>query len=123
MSQPDPDVSGVRNGFSDQNDELLQEEEREDVVLLNADDPEMKQDELAPGPSKSLGQVSDMKARNGSLGSDPKCKRLSSALKSSEERLVLTYDELIEGTGRGDSAYDDLDFEFEIPKEVEDIEI
>ena len=70
-----------------------------------------------------MDQVSDLKTRNGSLGSDPKCKRLSSALKSSEKRRVLTYDELIEGTGRSESAYDDLDFEFEIPKEVEDIEI
>ena len=123
VSQPDPGESGVRNGFTDQNDELLQEEEREDVVLLNEDDLEMEQDELTPGPSSSVDQVSDLKTRNGSLGSDPKCKRLSSALKSSEKRRVLTYDELIEGTGRSESAYDDLDFEFEIPKEVEDIEI
>ncbi len=34
---------------------------------------------------------------------------------------MRTYDELIKGIGGPD--YDDLDFEFQIPKEVEEIEV
>ena len=38
--------------------------------------------------------------------------------------LDLTYDELIEGEGRPEVMFpDDLDFQFEIPPEVEDVEI
>ena len=50
-------------------------------------------------------------------------KRKSSARKISKKNQVLSYDELIEGPGRVEIDDDDLDFEFEIPKEVEEFEI
>ena len=41
----------------------------------------------------------------------------------SGKRKVQTYDELIEGPEGVGASYDDLDFKFEIPKEVEEFEV
>ena len=115
-SQPDPGVPGARIGFVDQDDGLHQEEEMEDVVLLNEDDLE----DEAGGSALSSGlPVESMELEV--QGPAPKKKRLSSAPKVSRNVRVRTYDELIEGSDN--LAYDDLDFEFEVPKEVEEIEV
>ena len=115
-SQPDPGVPGARSGFVDQDDGLHQEEEMEDVVILNEEDLE---DE--PGGSALSSGLPVESMELDVQGPAPKKKRLTSALKVSRNVRVRTYDELIEGSDK--LAYDDLDFEFEIPKEVEEIEV
>ena len=122
-SQPDLGVPGVMNGFADQGGGLHQEEEREDIVLLNEDELEMEQDDLVPGSGKSVEHAPAVEAGRKDLGSDLKKKRLSSVVKGSGKRKVQTYDELIEGPGGVGASYDDLDFKFEIPKEVEEFEV
>ena len=113
-SQPAPGLPGVRNGLVDQDDVPHQGEEREDVVLLDEDDLVDDQSFLVQG-SGNLSDSSPM------LGFG--IKRKSSARKISKKNQVLSYDELIEGPGRVEIDDDDLDFEFEIPKEVEEFEI
>ena len=113
-SQPDPGTPGVRNGFVDQDDGPHQEEEKEDVVLLDEDDLVEDQPSLAQGSVK----LSDSHPML-SFGNKWK----SSTRKIPKNNRVLSYDELIEGPGRVETDYDDLDFEFEIPKEVEEFEI
>jgi len=114
-SQPDPGVPGARSGFVDQDDGLHEDAEMEDVVILNEDDLE---EPVGSALSSGL-PVESMELDV--QGPVPKKKRLSSAPKVSRNVRVRTYDELIEGSG--ELAYDDLDFEFEIPKEVEEIEV
>ena len=97
-------------------DRLHQEVEMENVVILSEDD-------LVEGPvgsALSSGLIVESMELD-VQGPAPKKKRLSSAPKISRNVRVRTYDELIEGSG--ELAYDDLDFEFEIPKEVEEIEV
>ena len=80
----------------------------EEVVFLDENDEVMVEDEPEAVPSTLK----------------PVKKRLSSALKRSSSKKVRprTYDEMIEGVGDEDEFPDNLDFEFEIPKEVEDFE-
>ena len=113
-SQPDPGPPGAWNGFVGQDNGPHQEGEREDVVLLDEDELEEEQSVLDPGPSNLVDLRPKMK---------PGKKRLSSVRKVSKKERVLTYDEVIEGPGRVEAAYDDLDFEFKIPREVEEFEI
>ncbi len=80
----------------------------EEVVFLDENDEVMVEDEPEAVPSTPK----------------PVKKRLSSALKRSSSKKVRprTYDEMIEGVGDEAEFPDNLDFEFEIPKEVEDFE-
>ena len=50
-----------------------------------------------------------------------KRRRLSSARKSSRQGRVLSYEEIIEGPEECDRSYDD--FVFEIPKDVEELDL
>ena len=90
---------------------------REDVVILNEDDSPMELGtgggEAASGSTKAV------------IEKKPK-KRMSAASRMSriDGPRVWMYDELIEGGDRVEVAFpDDLDFQFEIPPEVEDIEV
>ena len=100
--------SGVMNEHGNQASRLHQGEEAEDVVFLDENDEVIIEDEpkILPPSSK------------------PVKKRLSSALKysRSEKSRPRTYDELIEGVGEEAEFPDNLDIEFEIPKEVEEFE-
>jgi hypothetical protein len=99
----------------DQDDGLHEDAEMEDVVILNEDDLEEP-----VGSALSSGLPVESMELN-VQGPVPKKKRLSSAPKVSRNVRVRTYDELMEGSG--ELAYDDMDFEFEISKEVEEIEV
>ena len=107
-SQPAPGSPGVVSELGNQASGLHQREEMEDVVFLDEDDEVIIEDEpeVLPPPSK------------------PVKKRLSSSLKysRSEKSKPRTYDELIEGVGEEAEFPDNMDFEFEIPKEVEEFE-
>ena len=112
-SQPDPGSPGVRNGFEVQDNEPHQGEEREDVVILNEDELEEEQLVVGPGPSKRLDPHSKL---------EPRKSLVRPIKKVSRSKAVLSYDELIEGPGRVEDAYDDLDSVFEIPREVEEFQ-
>jgi len=107
-SQPAPGLPGVGNELGNLANGLHQGEETEEVVFLDENDEVMVKDEPEAVPSNLK----------------PVKKRLSSALKRSSSKKVRprTYDEMIEGVGDEDEFPDNLDFEFEIPKEVEDFE-
>lgn len=107
-SQLAPGPPGVMNEHGNQASGLHQGEEAEDVVFLDENDEVIIEDEpkiLLPSPK-------------------PVKKMLSSALKysRSEKSRPRTYDELIEGVGEEAKFPDNLDFEFEIPKEVQEFE-
>ena len=82
--------------------------QQEEVVLLDENDCPMEVDK-APGPAEA-----GMKSR----------KRLSAASRMSRSERLSTYDELIEVSDEAVVAFpDDLDFQFEIPPEVEEFKL
>ena len=107
-TQPGSGLPETGNGLSDKDDG------REDVVILGgADLSEDSEMEVAAGPEEI------------SVPEKP-VKRMSAATRCSRKdgARPLTYDELIEGEGRPEVMFpDDLDFQFEIPPDVEDVEI
>ena len=120
-SQLAPGLPGVWNGFGDMDDNFHQQEGLEDVVILDKKDcpVEVKGAEvvLALGPSR---------AGFGHPGGKPN-KRMSAAsrMSRSDEPRFCTYDELIEGDSGGAEVafHDDLDFQVEVPQEIEEIEV
>jgi len=111
-SQPAPESSGVGNGFVGQDDGLHQGAgvEGEMVVLLNEDDLGTE-DDLIPDFTRRV------------LAPGQKGNRMSNIRRSVGKVRALTYDEMIEGPEESGSVVDDLVLEFEVPKEVEDIEV
>ena len=108
LTQPGSGLPETGNGLGDKDDG------REDVVILGgADLLEDSEMEVAAGPEEI------------SVPEKP-VKRMSAATRCSRKdgARPLTYDELIEGEGRPEVMFpDDLDFQFEIPPDVEDVEI
>ena len=87
--------------------------QQEDVVLLDENDCTMEVVKGEKGAAPGLAEAG-MKSR----------KRLSAASRMSRSERLRTYDELIEVSYKAVVAFpDDLDFQFEIPPEVEEFEL
>ena len=108
LSQPSLGLSGVGSELGAED-----ADQREDVVILDENDSPMEIDDgekcAALTPAKT-----GVKSK----------KRLSAASRLSRSDGLRTYDELIEGSAEAVVVFpDDLDFQFEIPPEVEEFKL
>ena len=109
LSQPTPGAPGVVSGVGVLEDDLLSDEEMEDVVV------QLSSDEEAPVVAKGGRDHAELIP----------LRRTGAAVRQSrmDAFRFRTYDERIEGDVEEVAFPDNLDFRFEIPKEVEDIEV